>query len=124
MSCQHLDGLTNRSWFGFFRVTPDGPADKSGLRLGDRLWNVAEQYVRAWPAAEVRRLLHSCGNTVQLEVEPTLRKLQLPHSRQGYGFTLGQPQVSLRSQLVHDSWCRVDLVDLVLSCCCCCRWLG
>ena len=76
------------------RVAPNGPADKSGLRLGDRLWNVADHYVRAWSAVDVRGALEACPSTVQLRVEPTLRKLQLLHARQGYGFTLGQPQVS------------------------------
>eukprot|EP00730_Choanoeca_flexa_P019166 TRINITY_DN9352_c0_g1_i2.p1 TRINITY_DN9352_c0_g1~~TRINITY_DN9352_c0_g1_i2.p1 ORF type:complete len:1001 (+),score=262.66 TRINITY_DN9352_c0_g1_i2:72-3005(+) len=73
-------------------VHPDGPADKSGLRLGDRLWKIGPQYVRSWSSDKVTRALAETDKSVQLQVEPTLRRLRLPKSSQGYGFTLCQPQ--------------------------------
>ncbi|EDQ88725.1 uncharacterized protein MONBRDRAFT_8748 [Monosiga brevicollis MX1] len=82
-------------------VQPGGPAEKAGLRLGDRLWSVEGMDIRNSDVAGVERALQKCGSHAAIVVEPTLRTLVVHNSSRGYGFSLWQPSprslVSIKS---------------------------
>ena len=72
-------------------IVPGAAAERAGIRLGDQLWAVGDTSVRDVDAATVEQILAEAAAKaphVNLLVRSTLRRVLVPYTARGYGFSL------------------------------------